>query len=629
ARQFFGMEILDHKRGAVDLDFFKSGRAPLLVDHDRRDHVGVIVAKTARVDSDKIGRATVRFGNSPRAQEIFDDVTNGIRVNVSVSYVIEKLRMEEESEDGPDTFRVTEWRPLEISIVSVPADTSVGVGRADGGESFEVEVDEPGEKPTVEPSKQERAMPDDPNDQNTQTTAAPATPAPVPAAPAAQRSEPAAPQINPEEIRRQEVERARHIRELASRHNMRDLGETAIGDGTTIEQFRGLVLANLPDATPLDTPATQIGLNETEARSFSFLRAMRALLEENRELAAFEFECSRTIAERLNKQPSKNAILVPLEAQIARAGHNGGPPLDGQRDLSVGTPTAGGHLVGTDHMASSFIDLLRNAMMVRAMGATVMTGLVGNVSIPKQTGGATAVWVAEAGNQAEQDQTFGQVTMSPKAIAAYTELSKTLLRQSSPDAELIVRTDLAIAAALAIDLAAINGTGVDPIPEGILNTAGIGDVPLGVNGDQPTWGSVINLWTEVAIDNAAFGSTGYLTNAAVIGKLAQTEKAAGTAQFIGMLPGADGMSSVAGQRAGVSNQVPSDLTKGTSVGVLSAMIYGNWRDLMIGEWGSLEIQVNPYSKDTQGQVRITVYHEVDVAVRRAESFAAIQDMVTT
>jgi len=122
----FGVEVLDHSAGAINDSFIGSGRAPLLVDHEMTDQIGVV--EQIELGADRVARARVRFGRSARAEEIYQDVQDGIRANVSVGYVIDEMVLDGER-DGREVYRATRWTPLEISIVSIPADASVGVRR--------------------------------------------------------------------------------------------------------------------------------------------------------------------------------------------------------------------------------------------------------------------------------------------------------------------------------------------------------------------------------------------------------------------------------------------------------------------------------------------------------------------
>jgi HK97 family phage major capsid protein len=267
-------------------------------------------------------------------------------------------------------------------------------------------------------------------------------------------------------------------------------------------------------------------------------------------------------------------------------------------------------------------------MMVQQLGAMTLGGLVGDVAIPKQTGGATAYWVAESGAPTESDQTVGQLALAPKTCGAFTDISRKLLKQSSIDIEGFVRLDLSTVLALALDAAAIAGTGADNQPTGILNTTGIGDVACGdPDGAAPVWADIVGLETEVAVDNADIGALAYLTNAKARGKLKVTEKATNTGQFV-WENGTDGFGLLNGYRAAASNQVPSNLTKGAGT-ALSAIIFGNFSDLILALWGTVDILVDPYTGSTTGTVRVVALQDADIGVRHAESFAAAQDAVTT
>ena len=291
------------------------------------------------------------------------------------------------------------------------------------------------------------------------------------------------------------------------------------------------------------------------------------------------------------------------------------------RTLTTTTPPAGpgGNLVPTNYRPDLFIDRLRNATKVRALGATVLSGLTGNVVIPRRTGSVVAQWVNENSPLTPTDQTFDGVQLSPKHCGAMTDWSRNMIQQASPDVEALARADMAAVLGEALDAAAINGTGVAPQPRGILNTPGIGTNPLGTNGGALSYDAITDLMGTIADANAT--ASGFLTNTRVFrasAKLKDTSnKPFGTAAVF------------QGARVELSNLVPSNLTKGTGTN-LSALIYGNWADLMIGVWSELDILVNPYLGGSyeRGNVSIRAMMTVDVAVRHPESFAAIKDIAT-
>jgi len=352
----------------------------------------------------------------------------------------------------------------------------------------------------------------------------------------------------------------------------------------------------------------RIGMSENEVRQYSLVRAIRAAATGDWSQAGLEREASEAVAKHLRREP--NGFFVPWDFME-------------RRDLVKGTPSAGGDLVATELMAQSFIDMLRNRLALRQAGITILSGLVGDLAIPRQTGGATTYWVAESGSPTESQQAVDQVALSPKTVGAYTDYSRKLLKQSSIDVEMFVRNDLAAQIALAIDQAGLHGSGASNEPTGIANVTGIGLVSIGTDGGAPTWQHIVQLETEVAQDNADVGRLAYVTNAKVRGKLKVTEKASGTAQFVW----GEGPTPLNGYRAIVSNQVRSDLTKGVGTN-LSAIFFGNWADLVLGMWGALDILVDPYTGGTSGTVRVIALQDVDFAVRHPESFAAILDAST-
>lgn len=619
--RWWGIEVLGHKSGEVDMDWLGSGNAPVLADHDTHNQIGVV--QDAEIGTDRKGRAVARFGKSQRAESEFQDVCDGVRTNVSVGYEIDELLLVRE-ENGIKQYRATKWRPLEISLVSIPADMSVGVGRAGEAGSKPVRIIREHETPNNHPK--ETIM--------------------DPTIPAATQAAPATAPVDVNAVRTAamsaERERIKDITYLGSRHNFKPLADKAIADGATIDQFRGLVLAELEkrgSADPLYQPAAEIGLSERESRQFSVARYMRSLIDNDPTVAPFEHECAKAVRGQMEKagyrgQGKGNYIPFDVMRQpLPGARVEDGRLMVGQRDLSTTTIGAGGAMVATDLLAADFITLLRNASLVRRMGARLLSGLVGNVAIPRQTGNVTIGWFAQAGAASESDGTFAQVTLSQKTAHGIQDVTRDLLLQGTPAVEGLVRADLIESMATQIDLIALHGTGASNQPTGLAATAGIGSVAGGVNGLAPTWDNIVDLESAVANNNGAQGTVGYLTNTRVRGKLKRTQKFSGTngqeiwgGPYAGDDPALFGQ--LNGYRAGVSNNVSNTLTKGTSTSVCSAIFFGNWGDLLIGEWGTAEILPDPYTQAANRIVRMHVYQSIDIAVRRAQSFAAMLDALT-
>ena len=564
----FGLEVLEHSANAIDLEFLGSGRAPLLLDHDARQHIGII--EKTEIGSDAVLRADVRFGKSALANEVFQDVVDGIRSNISVGYRIDELS-KVERDDGTVEMRAVKWTPLETSIVSIPADQSVGVGR-----SASTQPPVPKEKIVMEQEK-----------------------------------------VDVEQVRTQAADDARaayskqvtEIIALGAKHNKRDLADEAIGKGYSIEQFRGLLLDKIGNAKPLEIAEPE--LNPTEQKRYSLMRAIRAAASNDWREAGFEREVSDEIGHVSGRTPK--GFFVPSHAW-------------GQRDLIAGTDADGGHLKGVDHMGSEFIEALRSRLVVGEMGARIMTGLKGDVSIPKLSGVASAGFVAENNAVSEQNQTFGELSMVPRTLGVMTDISRKLMLQSDPSAEAIVRNDLLNAVAAKIEDVAIEGDGSNE-PTGITKTSGIGSVAIGTNGGAPTWASVVNLVKEVEQDNAAISdSMGYLTNSKVKAKLAGTAKV-GSSDSVMILN--DPWNSLYGYPLGVTNHVPSDLTKGSTSGTCSAMIFGDFSQVIIGFWSAPDVLIDPYTNSSKGATRVVVFQDLDVGIRHAQSFAACLDYTTT
>ena len=228
----------------------------------------------------------------------------------------------------------------------------------------------------------------------------------------------------------------------------------------------------------------------------------------------------------------------------------------------------------------------------------------------------------ENGEDSGSNATFGQIALKPKTVTANTELSRRFMLQSSLSAEQFARNELINAMMLGIDLAAITGSGSNNQPTGILNTTGIGAVAIGANGGELEWKHIVALETAIAAENADLGNLAYLTNTKVRGHLKTKLKAANVPGYIWQ----DGDTPLNGYRCAVSNQVPSNLTKGTA-NKCSPLLFGNWADLLIAHWGVLDVIVDPYTQSKKGALVITVLQDVDIAVRHAESFAAIKDVV--
>lgn len=547
----YGNEVLDHSERSIDLSFLNSGRAPLLLDHDPRQQIGVVESVTLDGSARRL-RATVRFGKNGLAKDVFDDVSDGIRSNISVGYQVNKLE-----QDGKGSYRAVDWLPMEVSVVSIPADRTVGVGRS---------ADDDLQHRTTNPTPQKEATMSD---------------------------------IDIEAVKAEAVRAAAkdhaEIYALGGKHQQRDMAEKAVAEGRTLAEFRGELL-NVIGNKPLDN--TEIGLAPKEVRQFSLLKAIRAHANPTdraaQQAAAFELEASAAASEAYGREAQ--GIMIPNEVLRSWA----------VRDINTTDDAA---VIADDFRGGSFIDVLRNQSSVMQAGATMLSGLSGNVKIPKKTAASAAAWIStEGGASSESEPTLGQVTMAPKTLGAFTDITRLMMMQSSLDIEALVRNDLSTAIALAIDLGALAGTGTSGQPTGVKNTSGI-NAPTNFAGANPTFAEVVAMETAVAEDNALSGNLAYIAPAGMYGALKTTAKDAGSGQFV---VGPDG--NMNGYNTIVSNQVTA-----------GDLYFGNFADLLIGMYGGLDIVVDPYTSSTSGTVRIVALQTCDVAVRHAVSFAFNND----
>lgn len=417
--------------------------------------------------------------------------------------------------------------------------------------------------------------------------------------------------------KRSEIYRCREIMAMGEARGMIKEATKAIADGTSIEDFRGFLLSKMPVMQPVGQTPPELGLSESETRQFSLVNLILHMSRPNdlalERATGMEREISTEYAKLTKRTP--RGILIPPEVL--------------KRDLTVGVDSAGGYTVGTDIRPQNFIEALRNKAIIFEAGATELTDLVGDVSIPKQSSAATAYWIAESASPTESQQTFGQLALSPKTVGALIEVSRKLLVQSSVAVESFVRNDLARVLAIAIDTAALHGTGSANQPTGIAATSGIGSVAGGTNGAAPDLADIIALETEVAQDNADVGGNmGYITNVKVRGKLKNTlvTPTYGDRMVYDVRTPEKPLN---GHKCHISNSVSSGLTKGTANGICSAIFYGNWTDLVIAFWSGLDLLVDPYTHSASGAIRVTGFQDIDIGVRHPESFAAMLDVLTS
>ena len=550
----FGLEVLSHKAEDVDMSFMASGSAPLLDSHDMNRQIGVV--EEFRLDeAAKRTTAVVRFGRSSLAEEVYQDIRDGIKKNISIGYRVTNLERTTNEQIG-EHYRAS-FEPLEISVVSLPADTSkkVGVGRSKSNKTPNIQVTK------MENEKQE---------------------------------------INLDEVRSQSADEARkefaknskEILDLAAKHNKRDLGNQAIANSASIDEFRGTLLNEIGNDTPLDTPAT-IGLTPQETKRFSLMRAVNAMANPTdrkaQEAAAFEFECSAAAGDAQGR--TAQGVMLPAEIMASW----------GQRGMTMGNE---GDLSGEDFRPQDFIDVLRANSSIMSAGATMLRGLTGDVKIPKKLTASSAAFVAtEGGAVANQTPTIGNVSLTPRTLGAFVDTTRQLMIQSSLDVENLIRDDLTKAIAIHIDNVGISGSGNNGNPTGILNTTGINSAAAFAAASTPTYLEMLGMESLVAADNALLGDLSYICNPINMGNMKGTPKVAGTSSFVAE------NGQINGYNAIVSTQIDAN-----------KYLFGNFSDFLVGFFGTLDIVVDPYSLSSTGSVRIVALQSIDFGVRSPVSF---------
>lgn len=353
-------------------------------------------------------------------------------------------------------------------------------------------------------------------------------------------------------------------------------------------------------------------MTEHERRNYSYTRALSYMLRgEKLANRSLEVEVSEALTKEYGITQAIGALQVPL---TLRSG------------LDTKSGAAGGFTAGTD--VGDLITLLRQKTLLFQLGAQLVT-LSKSLAYPVQTSGSSAVWLSENGGAdiSDTDMVFGQRLLHPKTLLVSTGFTAKLLLQSNQTCEASVRSDLAGAISVALDQAGINGSGLENQPLGILGTTGIGDVAIGTNGGVPTAGHITNLELAVALKNAdTTSSLAFLTTPRIRALLRQTALFTGSNEPLWQPAGwAPGAGSMLGYRAEATNAVPATLSKGTTSGSAHAIVFANFQDMVVGQFGLMSLLIDPYSSKKRNVIEVAAYLDCDLLLKRPESFAAVKD----
>jgi len=543
------VEILSHAPGHVRLGRLQDGAA-LLFNHDWDELIGVIRSCEVDVDSMKL-RVKAKFSNDEDGVKALNNVKDGILTKVSIGYMVHKYEEEGTNEEGMPVIRVTDWEPYEVSLVTVPADTSVGIGKSAANEPTNIQN----------------------NIQRTITMTEPVdTPTPA----------------NDGATLANERERVQAIRKLERQYGV-DLSDL-VGSGAPVEKAYSVILEKIDNnAINLKPP---VDMNQRELKEYSLRKVFLNRIDPGKYELGIEKEISQELISKMDIADGvARGVVVPHNIFSRR--------LDAKRTLVAGTPASGGYTVGTDHLGSEFIDLLRNEMVCLNAGVRTMSGLRGNIDIGKLTAGTTMAWGTEVQTVTEQNPTFGTVTMTPKSGAAFVNASLQLLLQSDPSVEMLLQDDMIQAIALGLDYAILHGTGTEQ-PTGIAHTSNIGSV-TGAGLDRA---AILEFISDVKSANAK-KNLRWITNPTIEALLRARDKVTG---YYSPLLSDNG--TIEGYPVDVTNQVDSGY-----------LFFGDFSQAILGLWGGIDILRDPFTSAHLKTVRFFAYQFADVAVRIPGAFS--------
>ncbi len=620
--RWFGYEELDHTEGAVDLSRFNDG-ANVLFNHNRDDYIGII--QKAWLDGGRLYNR-ILFDTHELAEKIYQSIKAGIVRNVSIGYEINQLKLVEQR-DNIDVYRAIKWTPFETSIVTVPADASVGVRRSYfvcEGERASLAADSSprrgqraeGRRDTADLEQYEGDLLNKTSavclntsafvGENSESKVIEAKEMP---------EEPVV--INEADIRQQERDRVGGINALIAKHGHRELGQKAIDGGYSIEAARSAYLDKVTQvaAAPVAKTLAPVEMSRGERKQYSFLRAIGyASGRVSADKAGLELEVSRELENRIGKPPE--GIYVDQSQLVSYRA-----PYD------TNTPAAAGNLISTDLLSDRFIEQLYNQSAFLSMGVTYLRDLQGNVEIPRESTFTKGYWVGEGLPITEDEGTFDKINLSPKKLACLTKMTYEMVNQSSVDIESYARARLIRGLALELDRTIGFGSGIGEEPLGIVSHPEVLSIVLGANGGALSWSALVDLIAQVDQANALGGGNfGYVVNAKTKAKLMKTldDPTTGAGSWIWQNNNAT-EASIAGYRAYCSNQIPNNLSKGTANN-LTAIFFGDFSNVMLGIWSGLDIMVDPYTESSNAIIKVVAKQLVDLELTRGKFFAVATDV---
>jgi HK97 family phage major capsid protein len=611
-------EILQHDKKSIRTDRLDSGQVPNNFNHNPNQQIGVVDKYEI-----KDGRLVVEgpFSRSAFAQEKRADYDDKILTSASVGYRVHKMVRTEDQDnpDAPDECRVTDWEPFDASLVTVPADVSVGQGRSESGDqNFPVEIETVLRRSAVAPVAQ------------LVTEVQPKQEIRIMAEPV----EKSAAEL--------ELARQKDIIAVATDSDFRkyvttDEMQKAIAENTSADKFRDLVSRKIcvaNDAHKVGTAGSNLfgEMDKSDQKRFSVFRLVRSLTNSARP-GTFSTSLCDAALEREFSDELKKRLKITTE----------GPLIPDSMSRALGTQgigASGGQIAVTSEAAAvatythpEVIELLRNRPRIEQMGARRLGGLTGIIRLPRQSGAGTAQWVGEGAAVTPADLAMDFISVTPHRISAQTAWTVELLAETAPDIEGLARADQDRVIMLALDLAALSGPTGGANPVGLMALTGLTLLsPTGTafaDGGKPlTWVDILAFESTVAAANADVATSGFLFTPEVRAQLKQTAKfPAGYAVPIWNDGPKDPLgidtAGPAGYRAAVTNQLAKNGTKsGVSGSILHNAVFGDWGQLILADWGAREVVVDPYTQAASGAIVVTQRALHDIACRHIAAFVA-------
>lgn len=592
-REYF--EILSHNPEDVKLDWINSGRAPLLIEHDPEDQVGVV--ESARIDEDRVGRAIIRFSKTPEVDSLWADVKDRIKTNVSVGYAYKISRIEEI--DGR-IYAYCSWAPYEISIVSIPADMAKsGVGRSQELNKTDSEISVNPDLEKSDKTNPERlALNTDPEKSEEKTDVTKTNQTNLEKR---NNNNMTTETLNIEEVRKAEIDRQKSINAFGARHaavqGVKELTQKAIESGETVDGYRAALLDILPSATPdIKTNLNHLDMSAKETRSFSMGRALVAAHTGDWSQAGLEREAAQELAKRYGESFNPREAVVPDDvlSRVASlrgsraAGIDATTYVDNQ---SVGVKTRG-----------SWVEALWSQSISDRLGVTAVPVASGLLELPRVKTVPTAEFVDEGEDGAVSKSAFDTVNLIPKTIITLSELTESMLTQA-PEVEGIIFGNMQKAISKRLDQAVFAA---------ILADADISFVP----------------------NIAAAADVNYAAIKKLIKKLRNTDGITDTCQFAMNPDVADFLESLLqsdnsiakyirgedGRIAGYQSQVSNN------VGIDNALFFGDFSKVYVGYRGPLKMAVDTSQLFDSVGYKLRLHTQADVKIVQPGSITAIKSL---